>query len=94
MRVEGQEKGGGVGEPSSLATQWTGDVPRPALFCREMGEFLCLVEFIAAVKNCSEVACGWWSESANWSRPAWALFCCQALWESVNLLRRLRGLVE
>lgn len=52
-----------------------------------------LVEFIGAVKNCSEVACGWWSESANWLRPALALFCCRALWESVSLLRRLWGLV-
>lgn len=51
----------------------------------------CLVEFIGAVKNCCEVACRWWSESADWSRPALALFCCRALWESVSLLRRLQG---
>lgn len=84
MGVEGWEKGvggvggsGGVGEESSLATQWQGDVPGATL--------LCPAEFIAAVKNCGEVACGRWSESADWSRPGTALLRCRALWESVSL---------
>lgn len=42
--------GEGGGEESSLATQWQGDVPGATL--------LCPAEFIAAVKNCGEVACG------------------------------------
>lgn len=40
----------GVGEPSSLATQWLGDVPGAAHFCREMGEFFVL----SGVHCCSE----------------------------------------
>lgn len=40
----------GVGGPSSLATQWLGDVPGPALFCREMGKFFVL----SGVHCCSE----------------------------------------
>lgn len=39
MSIEGQEKTGGVCESSSLAIQWAGDVPRPALSCRGMAEF-------------------------------------------------------
>lgn len=50
MRVEGQKKRGGVGEASSLATQWLGDVPGSALFCREMGKLFVL----SRVQFCSE----------------------------------------
>lgn len=66
----------------------------PFFFCRGMGDLKkkkSLVEFIGAVKDCCEVACRRWSESADWSRLALALFCCWALWESVSLLRRLQG---
>lgn len=41
MSVEGQEKAGGVGEPSSLAAQWSRDVPGPALFCRGISQCFC-----------------------------------------------------
>lgn len=40
----------GVGEPSSLAAQWLGDVPGPTLFCREIGKFFVL----SGVHCCSE----------------------------------------
>lgn len=41
MSVEGQEKAGGVGEPSSLAAQWPRAVPGPALFCRGISKRFC-----------------------------------------------------
>lgn len=91
MRVEGQEKGGGlVNQALQPHNGWGMFLVQPSSV-EKWASFLCLVEFIAAVKNCSEVACGWWSESANQSRPDLALLCCWALWESVSLLRGLQG---
>lgn len=93
MRVEGQEKDGGSANQALWPHNGWGMLLVQPSSTEKWETFLCLVEFIAGVKNCSEVACGWWSESANWSRLELALFRCRALWESVNLLRGPQGLV-
>lgn len=78
MRVRWQEKGGLVGCSRAQPP-----------FCRGTAVFTAF--FVLRRIHCCGVACGWWSESADWSRPGMALSCCWALWESVSPLRGTRG---
>lgn len=55
----------GVSEPNSLAAQWPGDVPGPALFCREMGKF-----FVLGRVHCC-------SEKLQWGRVWMVEWMCQ-----------------
>lgn len=91
MSGKGGEKGGGLANWALWPHKSRGMFLVQPSSAQRWVRVLCSLEFIAAVKNCCEVACGRWSESADWSRPGWALLCCWALWESISLLRWLQG---